>query len=187
ILGIIVGVLFYDMLMRMWGVQEVSVIDVKTYTSQANKAAKKVPPPQTAKEQVKAPSVHDAAKEKIREDKNIPPQIQPPQEPAKEKPVDIVSDQLQSKAEKVAANKQPLVQKGQSFQTAATGTVVKYKVIGVGANVRSGPGMGNDVVTVVNEGDVFSGLGEKNGRWVKIQAPDGKEGWISAKVIQVVE
>jgi uncharacterized protein YgiM (DUF1202 family) len=54
----------------------------------------------------------------------------------------------------------------------------------VGANVRSGPGMGNDVVTVVKEGEVFIGLGEKQGRWVKIQAPDGKEGWISTKVIR---
>lgn len=33
VLGIIVGVLFYGMLMRIWGVKEVSVVDVKTSAS----------------------------------------------------------------------------------------------------------------------------------------------------------
>lgn len=42
--------------------------------------------------------------------------------------------------------------------------------------------MSNDVITVVKEGDEFSGLGEKSGRWIKILAPDGKQGWISTKV-----
>jgi hypothetical protein len=33
VLDIIVGVLFYDMLMRMWGVKEVSVVDFKSNAS----------------------------------------------------------------------------------------------------------------------------------------------------------
>jgi hypothetical protein len=47
--------------------------------------------------------------------------------------------------------------------------------------------MSNDVITFVNEGDVFRELGEKSGRWVKILTPDGKEVWISTKVIQAAE
>jgi hypothetical protein len=73
---------------------------------------------------------------------------------------------------------------GQPPAEPPAGDSLNYTVVGVGANVRSGPGMGNDVVTVVKEGEVFIGLGEKQGRWVKIQAPDGKEGWISTKVIR---
>jgi len=37
---------------------------------------------------------------------------------------------------------------------------------------------------VVKEGDVFSGTGETQGRWVRIRTSDGSEGWISTKVIQ---
>lgn len=141
ILGIIVGVLFYDMLMRMWGVEEVSVVDAETYSVSSTKKEPAAESPASVKKEVKAPV------EAALDNKPLPP------------------------AKPEAA-------------VAPAGGSASYTVVGVGANVRSGPGMGNDVVTYVKEGDVFMGLGEKQGRWVKIQAPDGKEGWISTKVIR---
>jgi Bacterial SH3 domain len=187
ILGIIVGVLFYDMLMRMWGVPQATVVDVKTYPSPANKALKKAaPPPPVQKEQAKAPAVPKKVTEKVKEENNPPQQIQTPQEAVKEKPAEIVTAQLQAKTEKDKGS-EPTVPTDQSPGRTAAGIETNYTVIGVGANVRSGPGMDNDIVTVVNEGDVFKGLGEKSGRWVKVQTPDGKKGWISTTVIREVE
>lgn len=61
-----------------------------------------------------------------------------------------------------------------------------YTVLGVGANVRNGPGMNHSVATVVLEGDEFAALGERRGVWIKIIAPDGTEGWISKKVVRKI-
>ncbi len=61
-----------------------------------------------------------------------------------------------------------------------------YTVQGVGANVRSGPGMNHSVATVVLEGDEFAALGERRGVWIKIITPDGTEGWISKKVVRQI-
>lgn len=147
ILGIIVGVLFYDMLMRMWGVEEVSVVDAETYSVSSTKKEPAAESPASVKKEVKAPE----APAQTKAEPATPPDAKLP---------------------------------GQAPAEAPAGGSANYTVVGVGANVRSGPGMGNDVVTFVKEGDVFKGLGEKQGRWVKIQAPDGKEGWISTKVIR---
>jgi hypothetical protein len=147
ILGIIVGVLFYDMLMRMWGVEEVSVVDIETSSVTSGRKEPVGESPALAKKEAKAPE----APAQTKAGPAAPPDAELPGQPPAEPP---------------------------------TGDSVNYTVVGVGANVRSGPGMGNDVVTVVKEGEVFIGLGEKQGRWVKIQAPDGKEGWISTKVIR---
>lgn len=189
ILGIIVGVLFYDMLMRMWGVEDVSVVDTKTYSPPGSKGVQKAPAPPAAKKEAKAPAAPDSGTEKAKEDNNLFPMTKPQQQADAEKPskpVETVTDQVQPKAEKETSSAPP-VESDQSKQIATPGAQVSYTVIGVGANVRNGPGMGNDIVTVVNEGDVFKGLGEQSGRWVKILAPDGKEGWISTKVVRVVE
>jgi hypothetical protein len=162
ILGIIVGVLFYDMLMRMWGVEEVSVVDVETYpATEARKEPASKSQDATTETEVKAPEVPKPAAE-VKSKKA-------------EEAAGIKAPALPPKTEK-----QPETPPAQPPAEAT----VNYTVIGVGANVRSGPGMGNDIVTVVKEGEVFKGLGEKQGRWVKIQAPDGKEGWISGKVIR---
>ena len=64
--------------------------------------------------------------------------MKPPQEPARQKPVDVVSSQNQSKVGKGAVPEQ-LAQGKQSLQTSAPREGLKYTVIGVGANVRSGP------------------------------------------------
>jgi len=161
ILGIVVGVLFYDMLMRMWGVEKVPAVNETTYSSPA---AKKEPAPE-----VKPPAAVTKA--------------QAPKAPVTEtvKKEETVESQVQTKP----ALMQPAVEKAPEPQPQPQEEpTVTYTVIGVGANVRSGPGMGNDVVTVVKEGDVFSGTGETQGRWVRIRTSDGSEGWISTKVIQ---
>jgi hypothetical protein len=172
ILGIIVGVLFYDMLMRMWGVEEVSIVDAETYSvSDAKKEPAAVSPPAIGKDKVKAPV------EAALDNKPLPPA-----KPEAAVNGDNAVAPAQTKAEPPSLfnNKVPV----EAPAVAPAGGSASYTVVGVGANVRSGPGMGNDVITYVKEGDVFMGLGEKQGRWVKIQAPDGKEGWISTKVIR---
>ncbi len=56
-------------------------------------------------------------------------------------------------------------------------------VKGVGANVREGPGMIYSVVFIVGSGQEFIDLNEKKGIWLKIKMNDGREGWISSKLI----
>jgi len=56
-------------------------------------------------------------------------------------------------------------------------------VKGVGANVREGPGMIYSVVFIVESGQEFIDLNEKKGIWLKIKMNDGREGWISSKLI----
>ena len=64
--------------------------------------------------------------------------MKPPQEPAKQKPVDVVSSQNQPKVGKGVVPEQ-LAQAKRSLQASAPGEGLKYTVIGVGAIVRSGP------------------------------------------------
>ena len=179
ILGIIVGVLFYDMLMRMWGVEEVSVVDLKTSTNAVslNNAKPKIPPP-AVKEKPAAHAAADSDRDKAKESSKL---IRPPV-PGDEKTVaDADSAAVKDKSFTIPPQaKEPAPVPASS----KPGASVNYTVIGVGANVRSGPGMGSDIVTIVKEGEVFKGLGEKHGRWVKIVASDGKEGWISEKVVR---
>jgi N-acetylmuramoyl-L-alanine amidase len=59
-------------------------------------------------------------------------------------------------------------------------------VVTTGAlNVRSGPGIGYDVVAVINEGQTVSLLGRNNSStWVKIRSTTNVEGWVNASLIQ---
>ena len=161
ILGVVVGVLFYDMLMRMWGVEKVPPVNQTTYSSPAakNEPAPVVKPPESVKKAVspKAPEPETA-----------------------KKPEPAIAEQAKTQLSQPAAVTEPVKPVPEPAETAA----VSYTVKGIGANVRSGPGMGNDIVTVVQEGEVFTGTGEAQGRWVKIRTSDGTEGWISTKVIQ---
>ena len=56
-------------------------------------------------------------------------------------------------------------------------------VKGVGANVREGPGINYPVAFIVESGQEFIDLNEKKGIWLKIKMNDGREGWISSKLI----
>lgn len=163
ILGIVVGVLFYDMLMRMWGVEK-----IPTESTYSSSVTKKEPAPEAkppaAVTKAEAPKAPEPVAEK----------------PEKKDETAKVAEQAKPAPPQPAVRKEP--EKPEAQPPAAE--IVNYTVIGVGANVRSGPGMGNDVVTVVKEGDVFSATGEAQGRWVRIRTSDGKEGWISTKVIR---
>jgi hypothetical protein len=159
-------VLFYDMLMRMWGVEEVSVVDAETYSVSSTKKEPAAESQASVKKEAKAP-VEAAQKN------NSFPLAKPA--------ADVKGDKTEPSVRMKAQSVPPpdAILPGQTPAESPAGGSENYTVVGVGANVRSGPGMGNDVVTFVKEGDVFKGLGEKQGRWEKIQAPDGKEGWIS--------
>jgi len=56
-------------------------------------------------------------------------------------------------------------------------------VKGIGANVREGPGINYPVAFIVESGQEFIDLNEKKGIWLKIKMNDGREGWISSKLI----
>ena len=46
-------------------------------------------------------------------------------------------------------------------------------------NVRSGPGIGYEVITIVYEGDRLTLIGRNaNTSWIQIRLPDGREGWV---------
>jgi hypothetical protein len=84
----------------------------------------KVPPSKSVKERAKASSLPVVAKEKTKEVKSISPQMKPPQEPAKQKPADVVSGQNLAKAGKGAVPEQQ-AQAKQSLQTSAPGEGVE--------------------------------------------------------------
>lgn len=58
-------------------------------------------------------------------------------------------------------------------------------VVNTGAlNVRSGPGIGYDVVAVVNQGATVTLLGRNSSStWAKVQLSDGQQGWANASLI----
>jgi len=51
------------------------------------------------------------------------------------------------------------------------------------ANIRSGAGNDYPVVTSVNQGDKLTVIGE-SGEWLNVRLEDGKEGWISGRVVK---
>ncbi|MGD6978238.1 MULTISPECIES: C40 family peptidase [Citricoccus] len=50
-------------------------------------------------------------------------------------------------------------------------------------NMRSGPGVGNSVVTVLKRGAVVSKTGKASGAWVQIKA-SGRTGWVNARYLK---
>src|SRR5215467_243152 len=53
------------------------------------------------------------------------------------------------------------------------------------ANVRSGPGTGYSVLVTAPEGTTFTLLATQQG-WHKIRLGDGRDGWISSGVAQMI-
>jgi N-acetylmuramoyl-L-alanine amidase len=51
------------------------------------------------------------------------------------------------------------------------------------ANIRSGPANDHSIVTSVNQGDKLLVIGE-SGEWLNVRLEDGKEGWISNRVVK---
>ncbi len=53
------------------------------------------------------------------------------------------------------------------------------------ANVRAGAGVEYNVVTTVGRGQVVGLLGRnQSGSWVKVNPPDGRQGWVNASLLQ---
>lgn len=53
------------------------------------------------------------------------------------------------------------------------------------ANVRSGPGLGYGVVTIVYQGQTVSLLGRNSeASWVKVRTAGGQEGWVNVSLLQ---
>ena len=55
-------------------------------------------------------------------------------------------------------------------------------VAGGRVNMRSGPGTGHGVVTVLSRGDRTEVL-EEDGGWARVRAADGTTGWMSARLL----
>ncbi len=63
--------------------------------------------------------------------------------------------------------------------SAIAGHVTAYRL-----NVRSGPGMGNTVITRLREGQPVTPVGRDiSTTWLQIDLPDAKQGWVSARYI----
>ncbi len=180
IMGLILGVIFYDALMRTWGIQN--------YTG-AQKIEGEAPPvsaPAPAKEAEKsrASVINQRLQEPAAAPKPVEPAPQRAEIPAITAPEKPQQEAVKAEPEEAA----PAVETGAEPATtpaAATTTGAgAYTVIGAGANVRSGPGMGYDVVTEVTGGETLTSTGEVRGRWVKVTVPGGGEGWISSKLLR---
>ena len=69
----------------------------------------------------------------------------------------------------------------QPVSAAETGTITAAYVV----NVRSGPGVGYSVVTVVYNSNAITLLGRnESGTWVRIRTNGGQEGWVNANFVQ---
>ncbi len=187
IMGLILGVIFYDALMRTWGIQN--------YTgAQKIEAEAPVSPPAVAPAPVKKEAEEGnlaAVNRQPKEPAPAPKPVEPVQERA-ETPAIIaaVPEKLEEEAKaepEAAAPPAETVaepEPAQSTPAVTTAGAGAYTVIGAGANIRSGPGMGYDVVREVSGGETITSTGEVRGRWVKISVPGGGEGWISSKLLQ---
>ena len=56
-----------------------------------------------------------------------------------------------------------------------------------GLNVRSGPGPDYYIVTTVRGGTEMECLDDGEGAWIHVRTPDGKEGYVSKKYVEMVE
>jgi hypothetical protein len=59
------------------------------------------------------------------------------------------------------------------------------EVTAVRLNVRSGPGIGHDVLQQVNRGERYPSY-ESSGSWIRIRLQNGNSGWVHTKYVRQV-
>ncbi len=64
--------------------------------------------------------------------------------------------------------------------------VKQATITGSAVNVRSGPGTSYSSVTTVNNGAKFN-IAEVSGQWIKINLPNGEQGWVAGWLVAVNE
>jgi uncharacterized protein YgiM (DUF1202 family) len=74
-------------------------------------------------------------------------------------------------------------QEGERTPEAVTPPPEMVSVIVSLVNIRSGPGMKNEVVTTVRKGDDLELLGQ-TGSWCNVRLSNGVEGWIYKKLVR---
>lgn len=77
-----------------------------------------------------------------------------------------------------------LVNKADAPQKKISATSSGFTLKASAANLRTGPGTGYEVITVVKEGVTFKDTGETSRHWKKVKLENGTEGWISGKLIK---
>ncbi len=60
-------------------------------------------------------------------------------------------------------------------------------ITGVGANIRSGPGINYNIVGLAKSGDLLESVNEERGNWMRVRKLDGTEGWISKKLVKSID
>jgi hypothetical protein len=76
--------------------------------------------------------------------------------------------------------------------TAPIQDITRYvEIVTSGANVRSEPNLNSDVVTAVSGGETFKIITEQadsdNRMWYKVKVREGQIGWMSEKVVKVID
>ncbi len=77
----------------------------------------------------------------------------------------------------------------QAAEPAATSyPVIRSAYVNTGAlNVRSGPGVGYDPITIVNSGELVGLIGRRAlGPWVRVRLDSGLEGWVNSSLLTPV-
>ncbi len=77
---------------------------------------------------------------------------------------------------------------GQVLPTVTSYPVIRYSFVDTGAlNMRSGPGVEYDSLSVLNMGEIVGLIGRRSlGPWVRIRLDSGTEGWVNSSLLAPV-
>lgn len=195
-MGLILGVIFYDALMRTWGIQDYTngkkmeaKAPVSAPVEETVPAEPEAPEEKAAvtAEKPKAPlAAPKPAEPAVPEEAPARAEVKVPSAPAPEKAQQPETAEVETDTAEPTTESAPEEAPSTTVAT-TTGAATMYTVTGPGANIRSGPGMGYDVVTEVRGGETLASTGEVRGRWMQVSVPGGGEGWISSKLLREAE